>query len=183
MVTHQLDVSNSRKLHVIWELRNNGTEQMYYSLGGHPAFTVPVADSSERDAYYLEFPERDALKYISTNPVNGFAAADKEYDLLLENGFVQFFDGIYDTLIFDYQNIKTVRIARPDKTPYVTMTCGEFPFLGIWAKEMGNFICLEPWIGRTDNDGFEGSLEEKLGMEKLAPGALRKVTHTIEFHK
>lgn len=183
LVTHQLDEHNKRMLHVIWELRNNGEEQMYYSIGGHPAFTVPVANSKEREAYFLEFPERNMLKYVSVNPANGFVAVDKEYDLQLEAGFVPFFDGIYDTLIFDYQNIKKVRIAKPDKTPYVTMDCSEFPFLGIWAKETGNFICLEPWIGRADNDGFNGTLEEKLGMEKLAKGATRRVEHTIEFHK
>lgn len=183
LVTHQLDEHNKRMLHVIWELRNNGEEQMYYSIGGHPAFTVPVANSKEREAYFLEFPERNMLKYVSVNPANGFVAVDKEYDLQLEAGFIPFFDGIYDTLIFDYQNIKKVRIAKPDKTPYVTMDCSEFPFLGIWAKETGNFICLEPWIGRADNDGFNGTLEEKLGMEKLAKGATRRVEHTIEFHK
>ena len=183
LVTHYLDKENPRVLHVAWELKNNGKEQMYYSIGGHPAFTLPIADNKEREAYYLEFPERNTLKYVSVNPANGFVAADKVYDLVLEDGFVPFFDGVYDTLIFDYQNIKKVRIARPDKTPYVTMDCSQFPFLGIWAKDTGNFICLEPWIGRADNDGFTGTLEEKLGMEELAPGASRKVEHTIEFHK
>lgn len=182
-VTHRLDAENQRLVHVTWEICNNGNEKMYYSIGGHPAFTVPVADSKEREAYYLEFPERDTLTYISVNPANGFADKDTEYTLDLEDGFVQFFDGIYDTLIFDYQNIKKVRIARPDKTPYVTMDCSEFPLLGIWAKEAGNFICLEPWIGRTDNDGFCGTLEEKYGIEMLEPGTATRVSHTIEFHK
>lgn len=182
-VTHRLDAENQRLLHVIWEIRNNGNEKMYYSIGGHPAFTVPVANNKERDAYYLEFPEHDKLDYISVNPANGLAATDKTYTLGLKDGFVQFFEGIYDTLIFEYKDIQKVRIARPDKTPYVTMDCSQFPFLGIWAKETGNFICLEPWIGRTDNDGFAGSLEEKYGIEVLEPGATRKVSHTIEFHK
>lgn len=183
LVTHTLDAENPRLLHIDWEVRNNGTELMYYSIGGHPAFTLPVKESAEREEYYLEFPGKEELTYISVNPVNGFAAPDKEFPLPMEDGYVKFFDGIYDTLIFDYKDIATVRIAKPDKTPYVTMNCGECPFLGIWTKTTGNFICLEPWVGRTDNDGFAGTLEEKVGMEKLEAGTAKTISHTVEFHK
>ena len=143
LVTHKLDAENPRLLHVNWEVKNNGSDVMYYSIGGHPAFTVPVKESKERENYYLEFPGREELTYISVNPANGFVDTEKEYSLKLENGFVKFFDGLYDTLIFDFQNIQKVRIANPDQTPYVTVDCSEFPLLGIWAKETGNFICLE----------------------------------------
>ena len=183
LVTHRLDDENPRLLSIEWEIRNHGDEMMYYSIGGHPAFTVLVEKSEDRKNYYLEFPGRDDLVYISVNPANGFVVPEKEFPLETENGFVQFFEGIHDTLIFDYQNIKTVRIANPDKTPYVTMDCSEFPFLGIWAKRTGNFICLEPWVGRADNDGFTGTLEEKTGMAKLAAGCSTTIKHTVEFHK
>ena len=96
---------------------------------------------------------------------HGFAAPDKEFKLETENGFIKFNDTIPDTWIFDYQNIDTIRIARPDKTPAITMNCGEFSFLAVWAKKTGTFICLESWVGRTDDDGFAGTLEEKTGEE------------------
>lgn len=183
LVTHSLDEENPRKLHVNWEVKNNGCDLMYYSIGGHPAFVLPVNSKEERDDWYLEFPEKDALNYIGVNPANGLAFADDLKKLPIEDGFVKFYDDIYDTLIFDYQNIETVRIARPDQTPYVTMECGQFPFLGIWAKETGKFICLEPWAGRTDNDGFHGTLEEKVGEEKLEAGCSKTFSHSYEFHK
>ena len=183
LVTHTLDADNPRLLHISWEVKNNGREEMLYSIGGHPAFTLPVSSKEEKEAYYLEFPGRDELTYIGVNPENGLAAVSQKKTLKLENGFVKFYDDIYDTLIFDEQRIEKVRIAGPDRTPYVTMDCHEFPYLGIWAKKTGNFICLEPWAGRTDNDGFTGTLEEKTGEQKLEPGCSATVSHTIEFHK
>lgn len=182
-VTHKLDAENPRLLHVIWDVQNNGDDVMYYSIGAHPAFTIPEKESKARENYYLEFPDRANLPYVSVNPANGFIVADKEYELKLEDGFVKFFDGLYDTLVFDFQNIQKVRIAKPDKTPLVTVTCGDFPLLGIWAKETGNFICLEPWAGRTDNDGFTGSIDEKVGEQRLEAGCSATFVHTIEFHK
>ena len=183
LVTHRLDAENPRLLHIEWEVRNCGDTLMYYSIGGHPAFTLPVKESAEREAYYLKFTGSDSLSYIGVNPDNGLADVSKVKELNMEDGYVQFFDDIYETLIFDYKKIDTVSIARPDKTPYVTMDCSQFPFLGIWTKTTGNFICLEPWVGRVDNDGFKGTLEEKIGMEKLSSGASRKISHTVEFHK
>ena len=182
LVTHKLDAENPRLLHVNWEVKNNGSDVMYYSIGGHPAFTVPVKESKERENYYLEFPGREELTYISVNPANGFVDTEKEYSLKLENGFVKFFAGLYDTLIFDFQNIQKVRIANPDQTPYVTVDCSEFPLLGIWAKETGNFICLEPWAGRADNDGFTDNIDEKVAEQKVEAGCSAKISHTIEFH-
>lgn len=183
IVTHKLDAENPRKLHVIWEVKNLGTDVMYYSIGGHPAFTIPEKESNARENYYLEFPGREELRYVSVNPANGFIAADKEYELKMDNGYAKFFDGLYDTLIFDFQNIQAVRIAKPDKTPHVTVECGDFPLLGIWAKRTGNFICLEPWAGRADNDGFTGTIDEKVGEQKLEAGCSAAFTHTIEFHR
>lgn len=181
LVKHSLDIENPRLLHIDWEVKNNGSELMYYSIGGHPGFMVP--ERERKEDYYIEFPGRDDLKYISVNPENGFAAPDKEYKLETENGFIKYNDTIPDTWIFDYQNIETIRIARPDKAPYITMNCGQFPFLAVWAKKTGPFICLEPWVGRTDDDGFGGTLEEKTGMAKLKAGCINKISYTVEFHR
>lgn len=183
LVTHALDGENPRVLHVKWEVRNHSDNVMYYAIGGHPAFTIPEKESKARENYYIGFPGRDELTYISVNPVNGFVVPEKEYELKLDNGLVKFFGGLYDTLIFDYQKIEKVCIVRPDRTPYVTMDCRELPLLGIWAKETGNFICLEPWAGRSDNDGFAGTIDEKVAEQRLDGGCSAKIAHSIEFHK
>ncbi|MNC27237.1 hypothetical protein D3C75_754040 [compost metagenome] len=45
-----------------------------------------------------------------------------------------------------------------------------FPDLGIWQKPNAPFLCIEPWKGYADSDGFEGELPEKEGVVTLAPG-------------
>lgn len=181
LVTHSLDQENPRLLHVDWEVKNNGQELMYYFIGGHPGFLV--SEGEKKEDYYLEFPERDDLKYIGVNPATGFAVPDKEYALDTEHGLIKYNETVPDTWIFDYQNIKTVRIARPDKTPWITMDCSQFPLLAVWANPKGSFICLEPWVGRADNDGFTGTIDEKIAAAKLQPGDKDLISHTIEFHK
>ena len=54
--------------------------------------------------------------------------------------------------------------------------------LGVWANPNGPFICLEPWFGRTDDVGFAGTIAEKPGIQRLAPGAAMEMGYCIEFH-
>lgn len=179
-VTHALDSENPRLLHVNWEVKNQGDTYMYYSIGGHPGFWIT---EGKKQDYYIVFPGRDDLTYIAASPVSGLAVADKEYKLETKEGYILYNDTLPDTWIFDYQNIKTVGIADQDKRPFVTMNCEEFSMLGVWSNPNGPFICLEPWVGRADNEGFTGSLKEKAGMEGLEPGTSRKLSHSIEFHR
>lgn len=184
-VTHSLDPKNERLLNIQWEIKNVGSEKMYYSIGGHPGFRTPLKTEETREDYYLEIPNKKELEYLLLNPTTGFAVADKKFTLTLENGFYPIEKNMFDkdALIFENTQIETMRIAKPNKSPYITVTCKGFPYVGIWSKPEGKFICLEPWFGRTDNDGFSGTLEEKPGIQTLEKMETKEIGYQIEFHK
>ena len=178
-VAHRLGAERPRQLRVEWTLENTGGERMYYSIGGHPGFMMPEGVKKE-DCLFV-FPGRESLCYFSANSA-GFALPEERKELKLEDGFARYQADIPDTWIFEDQGIGTVGIASPDRKPWVTMECGEFPMLAIWANPSGPFVCLEPWFGRTDDAGFTGSLEEKKGMETLEAGGRRTMGYTMTFH-
>ena len=183
LVTHRLDKENPRLLHVEWEVKNQGDTTMYYFIGGHPGFTTVETDPLAKEDYYLEFPGCESIEYFGINMESTFATPQDTKTAALENGFLKFNDDVYITLLFDRQKFDKVRICRPDKTPYVTMNCKGFTSYGIWAKKNGNFICLEPWAGRTDDHGFTGTVDEKIGVNMLEAGESKVTHHSIEFHK
>jgi hypothetical protein len=45
------------------------------------------------------------------------------------------------------------------------------PYLGIWTKPGAPFICIEPWHGVADPEGFSGDLKDKPGIFVLSAGA------------
>lgn len=157
---------------------------MYYSIGGHPGFCTPAAKEESRDQYFLEFPGKESLCYILLNPKTGLAVPGVTYELKTDHGFypidAHLFDA--DALVFEGGQIETVRIAGPDRKPYVTLSCPGFPYVGIWSKPNGRFVCLEPWVGRTDNDGFAGELKEKEGEWMLPAGESNMLIYSMEFH-
>lgn len=183
LVTHELDEENPRVLNIQWEVKNTGENTMYYFIGGHPGFTTEEKDPKAKEEYYLEFVGKDNITYFGVNEESGFAAPTETKTLALDEGRVKFHPDIYITLIFDEPKFQAVRILRPDKTPYITMECSQFTNFGIWTKEEGNYICLEPWMGRTDDHGFTGDIGEKTGVQRLKAGESKIITHSIEFHK
>lgn len=183
-VTHKLDETNPRLLHVCWDVRNHGEGEMYYSIGGHPGFVVPAKEGESRADYYLEFPGKEDISYSMINLENGLIYADRKSELSLDHGFAPIKTDLFDmdALVFEDYAVEKVRIAKPDKTPYVTMYSEGFPYFGIWSKPEGKFVCLEPWVGRADDDGFAGELPEKTGVQCLAAGERRIIAYSVEFH-
>ena len=73
-------------------------------------------------------------------------------------------------LIFDDRQITKAGIALPDGTPYVEVSCEGFPNFGIWSAIGAPFVCLEPWMGRCDDRGFNKEISQKNNINKVEPG-------------
>ena len=58
-----------------------------------------------------------------------------------------------------------------------------FTSFGVWTVDTKKYICLEPWVGRTDNEDASPELTEKDGIQKMEAGQSRRWEYTVEFHK
>ena len=183
-VTTALDAENSRKLNITWKIDNLSDSDMYYSIGGHPGFICPIGPSEKRSDYYLDFSGKKEIHYRLLAGNSGLVDMSKEYTLTTDHGFVSIKDDMFDldALVFD-EELKVLRIAKPDKTPFVTLHFPGFSNAGIWSKPNGSFVCLEPWMGRTDNFGFTGTLKDKPFECFLSSKDSAEYQYAIEFHK
>jgi len=69
---------------------------------------------------------------------------------------------------------------RSLKTPHgLKVDFDDFPFLGIWETKGGDFLCIEPWCGIADSVEASGKLEEKEGINVLAPSERFEATYSI----
>jgi galactose mutarotase-like enzyme len=55
------------------------------------------------------------------------------------------------------------------------------PYLGVWTKPGANFICIEPWNGIADPQGFDQDFSQKPGIFHVAPGAGKSVKIAISL--
>lgn len=176
-------ILKGRTLTVSWKVANNSDTDMYFAIGGHPAFRVPVLPDTRRSDYRLTFDGQESLTYLLLDPESGTAKAEEKATLKLENSTCQIEDHMFDhdALVFDNQ-ITRAGIQLPDGTPYLELRCVGFPNFGIWsASQDAPFVCLEPWMGRCDDCGFTGDLSEKPFINQLKMDEMFETAYTIEI--
>ena len=176
-ITYTLE---GNRLQVKWEVRNPSDETMYFTIGGHPAFRFAEKDEVKSD-YLLKFPGKSELKYILIDPAEAAADPEHVFTLPLEGECCPVTEEMFekDALIFDGTQIEEVWLCHKDGTPYVGMECKGFPNFGIWSVKDAPFVCLEPWMGRCDDAGFEQDISEKPGINRVEGGERFEKAYTI----
>lgn len=166
-ITHRL---NGNRLTVEWNVKNTDNKEMYFTIGGHPAFNVNVLPDTDFEDYSLVFKEgTEKLSYVLLDAESGTAIGDKVYELELTDSKYALKKDMFDkdALVFDGGQIEWAALALPDGKPYIALESKGFPNFGIWSKPGAPYVCLEPWCGRCDNKGFEGEISEKPGIIAL----------------
>ena len=181
-----LDVKHTisgRDLTVAWTVTNpSGTEDLYFSIGAHPGFLVPPEKGAQKEDCYVLFHGKEQLQYILVDLSVTAADTQHIYTMPLDHGYLQLRRHLFDidTFIFENGQIGKVSLCGPDKKPYITVSCPDFPYFGLWTKsDEAPYVCLEPWHGRLDDKGFTGELPEKTGIIRLAPGSEFNASYTI----
>jgi len=162
---------NHNELHTTYTVTNSGNETMYYNVGAHPAFALPLDFS----AYSLAFPLDTELTAFE---LEHELISETTHQIHLENHSLPLSYSLFekDALIFKQLESKLVTLFENDR-PFLQVSFADFPNLGIWTKPQAPFICIEPWLGYADTTDASGVLEEKEGIQSLAAGCFK----TVEF--
>ena len=87
-----------------------------------------------------------------------------------------------DALVIEHDQAKKVALCGQNKKPYLTVTM-EAPLFGIWSPPGKNapFICIEPWYGRCDREGYKGELRDREWENVIAPGEVFRAEYQIQI--
>ncbi|RYU93857.1 aldose 1-epimerase family protein [Emticicia agri] len=158
---------DENRLHVKYEVTNTGDAEMFFSVGGHPAFRVPLADGTSYEDYYLEFnAEEDLMRWPLAD---GGLIETMPEKLPVNNNRIPLTKELFyqDALVFKHLQSDSV-VLKSDKTHHqLRFYFKDFPFLGIWAAKDADFVCIEPWCGIADSVSHNQQLTEKEGINQL----------------
>ncbi|WP_205509879.1 aldose 1-epimerase family protein [Longitalea arenae] len=166
-------------LAVAYEVVNTGNEWMYFSVGAHPAFKIPLVPGTDYTDYYLQFNQKETTPRW---PISPDGLIESSPSPLLENT---------DRLPLKKELFqKDALVLKGMSSTIVTLGSGKtshgfrfdypgFPFLGIWAARNADFVCIEPWCGIADSVTTNQQLPEKEGINKLVAGETFTRTWTI----
>jgi len=161
-----------------YEVLNPGSRPLLFSIGGHPAFAVPLKEQEKYNDYYLHFNKDTELQAhkIVENLIDEHTNRIPlpEGKLVLEH--VLFYE---DALVFKTIKSDRISILNTKNDHGLHFDFKDFPYFGIWAAKDADFVCLEPWCGIADAVDHQGDLEKKEGIIHLNPQDLWKRKYEI----
>lgn len=161
-------IENDR-LHTAYEVINTGGEMMYFSIGAHPAFAVPLEKGRDYSEYKMEFSnEETASRWMIDDGLISIAQPFLDHQRSFKLSKELF---AKDAIVLKYLSSETITLRSDFAHRGLTMKIKGFPFLGIWAAPNAPFVCIEPWCGIADSQFHNQQLTEKEGIISLDAGA------------
>lgn len=157
-------------LEVTYKVTNTDSDAMYFSIGAHPAFKVPLVNGSFYDQYYLLFNEKENALRWPIHP-NGLII-DRPVPFLNDTSKLQLTHALFneDAVVFKNLRSNKVSIKSDVHRHGLDFHFEGFPFLGFWGAKDADFVCIEPWCGIADSVSHEQEFVRKEGIMKLSPG-------------
>ena len=181
-ITYQLI---DAKLEITYSVENKNDVPMYFGVGGHPGFNLPLDDSLEFEDYYLEFKESKDLIQVGMTQ-DCFVSGDDTKFALKDNRILPLAHDLFDNDAIILKNMPKEVILKSDKSSkkikidYPDMDC-----LGIWHAPGTNapYICIEPWTSLPSRDGIVEDLAKQEDLICLGEGKTYTNTWSIEIIK
>jgi galactose mutarotase-like enzyme len=166
-------------LETVYSVQNPAEEELYFSIGGHPAFNCPLLPGESFADYYLEFeqPETQAHYLLEEGLLTGKTEPLLKNETKLPLSYDLF---LHDALVFKNLASEKIELKNLKHHHGLTFEFKGFPYFGIWTKQPGaGFICLEPWHGIASSVGNSADIIQKEGIIKLAAGETFSCAYTI----
>lgn len=164
-------------------VKNLGDSDMYFSIGGHPAFKCPFYDEENYTDYHLEFEHHETAKSYLLNMDNGLVT-DQTKQVFNTKNTINLKPDLFneDALIFKDLTSRKVALVSINHGEILNVSFPDFKYLGIWAKPNAPYVCIEPWLGIADHENTNQDITKKEGIIKLAANKTFTASYTIQIH-
>lgn len=157
-------------LTVTYKVENRSNEPMWFSVGAHPAFKIPLLQGTSYEDYSLVFNQPENLDRWPISPdglIEAIAEKSRQQTDRIALSKTLFYR---DALVFKKLNSDHITLKAGDRPAGLDFHFPGFPYLGIWAAKDANFVCIEPWCGVADSVNTSQQLQDKEGINELETG-------------
>ncbi len=171
------------RLDVTFEVENKDEKTMYFGLGGHPGFNVPLVKGKAFEDYRLRFGGYGQIKRVGFSEDCFVTGEDTPFPT--ESGILSLKHGLFDDDAIVLRDVPgSVTLECEGESHGVTVTYPRMPYLGIWhmPKTDAPYVCIEPWTSLPSRKGEIAVLEEQEDLIALENGGIYKNLWSIEIH-
>lgn len=159
-------------LSVTYRVTNRDGKEMYFGLGAHPGFRVPLEPGKAFTDYRLTFAQPCQPWQVLMS--NDYLINGQEAPYPLEGGRSMplrhdLFD--HDAIILKNMD-RTVTLSAGEGSRGVTVSYPRMRYLGVWHKPESDapYVCLEPWLSLPSRHGVVEDLSQQNDLMALCPG-------------
>lgn len=156
---------------VEWTVRNHGSEVMPFQIGAHPGFNYAHFQKEDEIHGYLSANVGEA--WSSTRCDGGFTHPEQFEVAIPHDGLLPLTNDTFacDTILEMTDRLRRITLHDRNGRPIVTVR-HTMPITAIWSPCGGcaPFVCIEPWEGCCDPEGYEGEFIHRHYTHRLAAG-------------
>ena len=164
---------------ITYVVENTNAENLYFSIGAHPAFKVPLLENENYTDYKLVFENEVTA---ATWPLDNGLVMENSKSILEKKNELHLTKELFakDALVFKNFESKSIQIRSNNHSNGLKFNLNDAPYLGLWAAKNADFICIEPWYGIADSVNANQEIISKEGIIALAPNDEFTYTYSIQ---
>lgn len=155
---------------ISYRIENRDDKTMYFGVGGHPGFQVPLEEGKKFEDYYLEFEEGIEPKKVVMSE-DCFVLGEEAYEM--EKGrYVSLAHDLFDDDAIVLKNAgNKVTLKSEGGKNSVSVEFPQMDYFGIWHKPHTEapYVCLEPWTSLPSRKGIVEDLKTQENLLSLKP--------------
>lgn len=171
-------------LNITFEVENRDEKTMYFGLGGHPGFNVPLVPGKTFEDYRLRFGE--ACQPLRVGFTEDCFLSDEDAPYPLEDDqLLPLRHDLFDEDAIVLKNMARQITLETEGDPHaVTVTFPQMGYLGLWhwPKTDAPYVCIEPWCSLPSEKDKITVFEEQTDLIPLAPGETYRNHWSILIH-
>lgn len=176
-------LSAAGELTTTFKVTNTGDVDLPFSVGGHPAFNVPVpgAEDEAFEDYALKFTEAWTCR-VPVITEDGLMTFEGSYDAPVDSDTVALTHRSFDqdAIVFTDVPGSTLKLEGTKSGHGIRIDFDGFKFIGVWsAANDAPFVALEPWTGHSTLDTEDDVFENKENITILAPSKVDEKSFTV----
>lgn len=179
-VRHSLD---GPALTTTYIVENTGKDPMPFTVGGHPAFRVPLVLGEAFEDYRIEFERPETIDCPQVELPTALIVDTARNRLVTDSRFLHLNHVLFrgEALVMDSLRSRSVRLISAKSGRGVQMDFAGMDFFALWTpvSKDAPFLCLEPWTGTGTQVTEDDVFEHKQGMRILEPGETCTVSFTM----
>lgn len=162
---------NDSMLQTTYTVENHDERTMYFGLGGHPGFQVPLVREKRFEDYRLRFSLPCRPRRVGFTEACFLDGTDAPFQLE-QDRLLPLRHALFDADAIVLKNMARAVTLEADEGPCITVCYPDMPYLGIWhmPKTDAPYVCIEPWSSLPSTQDKIAVLEEQEDLLRLEAG-------------